>query len=529
MQVKSLFIAVFWTACALSSYARDKITSLSPIPRHLKFIKNSGQVTDQRGSPRSDLHSKLKAADKLNIFTGSGILVYQWQQSGRMYRAEASLIGASSNVQPVYEVPLSYSERYIGKGADIVAHAYGRLVYPDIYPNIDWVLYSTSSGHLKYDFVVHPGGKVSDIKLQYSGATAITLQKDGSLSVSTPMGALGEQAPVSYTREGKAVGSRFIVNDNIISFDVDHYNGTLIIDPELSWSTYYGGLSKDYADAVTVDPVGNTYISGYSLSADNIATTGAFQTTYEGADITNNGGDAFIAKFDCSGEPLWATYYGGEAAERAWNVVADDYGHIYIAGFTNLLSGLPSTDNLATPGSHQPNPGGSDGDLFLAKFDSTGNRIWATYYGGSGKENSVTLPAGLALDNYGHVYLCGTTNSTASIATAGSYQSILSGSNDAFLVQFDTTGIRNWATYYGGSGNDRGETLICDTAGNVYMTGITTSSNNIATTGAHQTSFGGGNDAFLVKFNSSGSRQWATYYGGSGSADEACRFIRIQP
>ncbi len=521
MQVKSLLLAILWLAFSIPSFARDKLVSPVSRIRDLKFVKNAGQLKDQTGKPRPELHTRLKTGSNLNVFTGAGLLIYQWQQKGEMYRVEANLVGANTHVQPLYELPLSYTEQYFGKGKDIKASSYGRVVYPDVYPNIDWVLYVNDNAHLKYDFIVHPGGNPSDIRIRYSGATAISLQKDGSLSVATPMGVLGEQAPISFTREGKAVGSRFVLVDSVVSFQVDDYSGTLVIDPELSWSTYYGGLGDDNIDDVTIDQWGNTYVCGYTLSLDNIATTGAFQTTYSGSDLMFNVGDAFIAKYSCSGEQLWATYYGGEAAERAWNIAADDYGHIYVAGFTNLLSGMPSTDNLATTGSHQDTPGGGDGDLFLVKFDSAGNRIWATYYGGAGRENTPTVPAGLALSNNGHVYLSGTTNSASSIATTGAHQSTIGGGNDAFLVQFDTAGVRQWSTYYGGTGAERATSLACDTDGNVYLSGMTISTINISTTGAHQTTSGGSNDAFLVKFNDSGVRQWATYYGGTGNADES--------
>jgi len=75
---------------------------------------------------------------------------------------------------------------------------------------------------------------------------------------------------------------------------------------------------------------------------------------------------------------------------------------------------------------------------------------------------------------------------------------------------------RLWGTYYGGSGGDWGNSVAVDGSGNVYLAGYTQSSDAIATSGAHQSTFGGNIDAFLVKFNSSGIRQWGTYYGGSG-------------
>ncbi|MFN5402353.1 MAG: hypothetical protein ACK5AS_09580, partial [Bacteroidota bacterium] len=88
--------------------------------------------------------------------------------------------------------------------------------------------------------------------------------------------------------------------------------------------------------------------------------------------------------------------------------------------------------------------------------------------------------------------------------------------------------VRAWGTYYTGTGQvwpngeERGNSCIADAAGNVYMVGFTSSISDIATAGAHQTVYAGGPivfgtggyDAFLVKFNSSGVRQWATYYGG---------------
>jgi propanediol utilization protein len=153
---------------------------------------------------------------------------------------------------------------------------------------------------------------------------------------------------------------------------------------------------------------------------------------------------------------------------------------------------------------------------FLVKFNSAGIRQWGTYYGGSGDDRGFSCKA----DNSGNIYMAGrTVSSGISIATLGSHQPNYGGGNDAFLVKFNSAGIRQWGTYYGGSLIEEGNSCATDAAGNVYMTGITEtpSSASIATFGSHQPTFGGGFcDAFLVKFNSSGIRQWGTYYGGIG-------------
>jgi hypothetical protein len=98
------------------------------------------------------------------------------------------------------------------------------------------------------------------------------------------------------------------------------------------------------------------------------------------------------------------------------------------------------------------------------------------------------------------------------ISTIGAHQSAYGGGySDGFLVKFDSNGLRQWGTYYGGSLLDVSFSCATDASGNVYMSGNTQSSAGIATSGAHQTTV---NDAFLVSFNSSGVRQSGTYYGG---------------
>ena len=127
-------------------------------------------------------------------------------------------------------------------------------------------------------------------------------------------------------------------------------------------------------------------------------------------------------------------------------------------------------------------------------------------------------------DGSGNVFMAGTTdfNTTPSvIATVGSHQSTPGGGTftDAFLVKFNAAGVRQWGTFYGGSNDDFGFSCANDAAGNIYLCGDTYSSNGttIATLGSHQSIFGGVHDGFFVKFNTLGTRQWGTYYGGNSS------------
>ena len=185
----------------------------------------------------------------------------------------------------------------------------------------------------------------------------------------------------------------------------------------------------------------------------------------------------------------------------------DASGNIYLSGCTS------STSGMATTGAHLATFGGGDWDAFLVKFNSSGVRQWGTYYGGTAGEAAYHC----ATDASGNVYLTGEAKSTTGVATTGAHQTQYGGLEDAFLVKFNSSGVRQWGTYYGGSGNDYGHSCATDASGNVYLAGdARNSTTGIATTGAHQTTRGGVRDAFLVKFNSSGVRQWGTYYGGTG-------------
>src|SRR5690606_34316163 len=127
---------------------------------------------------------------------------------------------------------------------------------------------------------VRPGGNPADIKIKYAGAEQLALNSDGSLSATTPLGKISEQAPYCHDEQGGAVASRFRLEGNVVSFAVGHYSGTLTIDPTVEWATYFGGTSVEAGRGIALDDYGHVYMTGTTGSSDNIATTGAYQTTY---------------------------------------------------------------------------------------------------------------------------------------------------------------------------------------------------------------------------------------------------------
>ena len=207
---------------------------------------------------------------------------------------------------------------------------------------------------------------------------------------------------------------------------------------------------------------------------------------------------------------VWGSYYGSTGNENAIAIATDPFGNVFFAGVTN-------SNGMAYNG-HQMTFGGGNIDAYLVKFNSSGQRVWATYYGGSGDE----MPffggkLGIATDANGSVFLAGLTSSTNAIASGG-FQNTNGGGYDAYLVKFDSAGVRQWGTYYGGSGVDHGYACATDAQGNVYLCGDAASA-GLATSNAYQTTISGSVDAYLVKFDGSGARLWATYFGGPGTED----------
>lgn len=275
------------------------------------------------------------------------------------------------------------------------------------------------------------------------------------------------------------------------------------------YGTYFGGTGEDMGWSLKVDKNGDVYVSGDTKSTANIATTGAFQTSMAGSYH-----DPFLVKFSSSGSRIWGTYFGGTGNDRATRngMAIDASGNVYITGTNNTANdmwittvGAYQRTNLSTSAYDEP---------FVAKFSPTGTLIWGTYYGGTLHDQGIAI----ALDKSNNVYITGNVTSTSLIATTGAYQTALAGGQDAFIAKLNSTGSALlWATYYGGSGTDIGNSIAVDNNGDVYISGYTTSTAGIASTGAYLTTYQGGSyDGFLAKFSSTGTRLWGTYTGGAG-------------
>lgn len=495
----------------------------------LYFIENRGQIKDQHSSVRADIQFAMQTPG-MNLFAGNGQLHYQFYKNDfrekdlparlmreyvahkdyveskepmvtvSTYRMDVELVGANINAPyEIADVKAYYENYYLDNGPEegIRANTFGKITYKNVYENIDWVIY-LKGDQLEHEFVIKQGGDASKIKLRYTGQTSLKINSDGSITASTPMGTIHEQAPVCITAGTGSVSSSFQLNGNVLSYKVSK-GGAMIIDPTLEWSTYYGPDSNNTSQYnMASDVAGNIYSCGltYAPTTANVATVGAHQDVYGG------NCDAFLIKFDTSGNRVWGTYYGGNGGDWANGCALDMHGNLFMLGTTN------SSSAMSTPGSQQPANGGG-WDAFLCRFTPAGTRIWGTYAGGF----STDYPQGIACDALGHVYISGSADSYNNIATVGSFRAVHGGGHDDFLIEYDTLGVRQWGTYFGGNSDDFNG--VVSAAGyQVYVAGFTSSTTGIGTLGAHQMNFAGGTDAFAMRFNPDGTMIWGSYFGG---------------
>lgn len=537
---KNIFLTKVITCLAVIIYVSPLCYGKKDIPsltahQPLLFTENRGQVVDDAGTLRPDILFTAHSGNTQIYFTSTGVN-YQFftlefpngyngsvptnagdrwdsgmQVKTNTYRFSLKLDGANPNPVIRREKKNACTENFYlpqcPAGITGVA-TYERLLYQDVYPGIDWVVYSNGS-RMKYDFVVRPGSDPHQIKIKIADAQRVYITEAGELVMQTALGEVREDAPVSYAG-GENVPTYFRQNsDGTIGFEVGAIPGgaTLTIDPSVSWATYYGGASDgETSQGCSVDAADNVYITGIAWSSSGFATTGAFQTSFNGS------GDAYITKFSSSGARLWSTYYGGTGQETQPVCATDNFGNVFMAGTT------ASTTVIASPGAYKTAVTGIV-DNFLVKFNaSTGARSWGTYYGGAVVETSSTS---CATDGSGNVYLSGATSATSGLFVSGGHQPANGGGTDVYLVKFNTSGTPLWGTYYGGAGSEFTagfvKNVTVDNADNVFLSGMTTSTSAIATAGSYQPAFAGGaTDAFLVKFSSLGVRLWSTYYGGPG-------------
>ncbi len=380
--------------------------------------------------------------------------------------------------------------------------AFGAVRYRGLYPGID-MLYRAAN-RIKSEFVVAPGADPSRIRMRFSAGQSLSVEKDGSLRVKSAAGELrDEHLEVFQVIAGRKVKvpARFNVPESqVAGFELGAFDpaAELVIDPVISYSSYFGGSRIDQITAVTVDAAGAAFVSGWTDS-QNFPVLSSIR-------VFSGSVEAFVAKIGPSGTLEWATFIGGSGDDRALGVAVDPSGNSFIAGYTTSTN-FPTVSPLQATKS-----GGRD--VFVTKLNPAGSAIvYSTYWGGSGNDQAN----GIAVDVYGQPYVVGDTDS-ANFPTVFPWRSSLGGLRDAFHFKIGVNGTMSYSTYAGGSGDDRGMTVAITDTLTPYIAGCT-SSNNFPTANALQPNNAGGQDAFVIRFNSDADNViFSTYLGGNGGA-----------
>lgn len=252
-------------------------------------------------------------------------------------------------------------------------------------------------------------------------------------------------------------------------------------------SSFLGGSDDEDTEGIFIS--NNIYVAGSTMSADFPVTNGAYDATY------NGGTDSFVSILDSNLEALLAsTFIGGSNSDAIISLTVDNNGIIYAVG------GSWSPDFPTTPGSYDTSHNGGE-DPFVVKLDSNLlSLISSTFIGGSFPSDEPA--SSLAMDNNGNVYIAGLTLSTDYPTTLGAYDTSHNGIVDAFISKLNADLDTLLAsTFLGGSDFD-GAVVTLDDSGTVYVAGLTQSPDFPTTIRTYDTSFNGGGDIFVSKFDS---------------------------
>jgi hypothetical protein len=467
----------------------------APSSLPLFFIPNHGQM-------EADVRFAIRTQELSAGFTSQGVV---FKTGDRQLHLKFQGANPQASLSGQDELP-AHANFLLGndpKGWKQNLPLYSKIRYASLYPGISAV-YAIDGQRIKSEYSVTAGSDPSQIILHYPDAESIEINAAGALVIRAQGIEMTEQAPVAYQTSPRgrriAIESRYRLMDaHTAGFELGAYDPSLplVIDPVISYSTYFGGSSTSSVNSMVVDSSGNLYMTGWTASTD-FPLAGAEQA------LNHGGVDAFVAKLNASGSALiYATYIGGSSDDRASGIAVDSSGSAFVTGSTTSFDFPLASSAQVYAGSR---------DAFVLKLNSVGNRlVFSTYLGGSGADqgNAITL------DSNGNAYVVGDTAST-NFPVQTAVQSTLGGNTDAFITKYNSTGLILFSTYLGGSANEHGSAITIGANGSIYVAGGTFST-NFPVAGATQATNGGSQDAFITELAGSGSPIFfSTYLGGSG-------------
>ncbi|MBI2268876.1 MAG: SBBP repeat-containing protein [Bacteroidetes bacterium] len=559
----------------ISSFQKTQMAA-SIHSQSIQFTENNGQMADMSDNPIPQVLFKVEVP-KLNIWLTTQGLTYQFLkiveneeeleklntgsnsvsgifdqnskiEKSEWHRVDMILKNAAIKKENVFtegNVTQGKHDYFLGHCPEGIldVKSYSKVIIKEVYNGIDWILYASSGGGLKYDFFVHPNADPNQIKLIYEGSGKLNVGTD-QIHFGNELGEVIEGTLLCYQNsaspdiEHTAIERIVIESEykakktinkisNGFSYEVAialreyDVNDTLIIDPQLYWGTYYGGNNLDSFQDCDVDAQGNVFVVGYTASTNfpTVVLGGAYNQTFS-PDMSAN-----IYKFSNNGQLLWVTCYGPVDTDIgvSRNVTVDIFGNIFVVGEFGSY-GKATSFPLFNSGTYFEAPSGvSDDCTFILKFDNNGNRLWATGFACGNSEGR-----GIVTDLSGNVFVTGTTWGIIPLLNPGGgayYQNTVGGNVDGYFAKFTNNGTLLWCTYFGGDNQDVPNELCRDNIGNIFVVGSTRSASafplfNPSNGSYFDNTLGVFESSFVAKFSSVNTNLlWSTYFGGNSSGD----------
>ena len=435
----------------------------------LCFEANAGQLESAapfiaRGAECSVLIAPTEA--EIVLGKSSDRIMAFGQQATRSVRLQ--LVGGNPAAKMAGRDQMAATANYFIGNDPSEWHAgvplFSRVRVDEVYPGVQVIYYANQSAQLEYDFVLQPGARPDQIRFHIEGPNSIRVDVAGNLVLKIGDDEISQHKPVVYQKIGGVrteIQAGYHMNkDGTVGFALAEYDRTspLIIDPSLDFLTYVGGKKLDIGWGIAFDGT-DIFVVGETLSID-LPTTNVIVFTNTLGNVTN-----------------FAKFQGGTH------------------GF---------------------------GDAFVSSYDTNGALRFLTYLGGKRDDGALAVAA----DGGGGVWFTGFTDST-NFPLKNPAQTNLTGENrnalrlfaaDAFIAHLDSTGSNlDYSTYFGGGALDEGTGIAVVNGNEVYITGLTVSTNfPFNPANAYQTNTGGASDVFVAKFIN-GTNVYATYLGGTNT------------
>lgn len=235
----------------------------------------------------------------------------------------------------------------------------------------------------------------------------------------------------------------------------------------LTWTSQFGSSASDDARAVAIDASGNVYVAG--------TTTGTFP-----GEASAGGQDAFVRKYDASGNVLWTDQFGTSAVDLAQGVAVDASGNVFVAGYTQgTLPGQVSAGSQ---------------DAYVRKYNSAGTLVWTSQFGSTVSDSADAI----AIDPSGNVIVAGQTLGTLPGQASA-------GAADAWVRKLTTAGATTWTRQFGTFDYENALACATDASGNVFVAGQTLGALGGTNAGVY--------DAYVRRFDANGNNPWTRQLG----------------